>query len=209
MPAGSIERTNARREEILNACEKLYETTNFKDITLKEIGKETTFTRSSIYNYFHTKEEIFLGLLKREYDLWVDTLNQAIQGSDRMTDAEIADCIARTLSQRQLLLKLLSTNRDDLENHCRLEALVEFKTSFGQALATMAALLSKFRPDLDDTDIQEFLFTLFPLMFGIYPYTMVTDRQREAMSQAGVRYVYRSAYDLINMAVLKMLLAKR
>lgn len=208
MPAGSIERTNARREEILNACEKLYETTNFKDITLKEIGKETTFTRSSIYNYFHTKEEIFLGLLKREYDLWVDALNQAIRGSDRMTDAEIADCIARTLSQRQLLLKLLSTNRDDLENHCRMEALVEFKTSFGQALATMAALLSKFRPDLEDAAIQEFLFTLFPLMFGIYPYTMVTDRQREAMSQAGVRYMYRSAYDLINKAVLKMLPAR-
>lgn len=205
MPTGSIERTNARREEILNACEKLYETTNFKDITLKEIGEETTFTRSSIYNYFHTKEEIFLGLLKREYDLWVDALNQAIQGSDRMTDAEIADCIAGTLSQRQLLLKLLSTNRDDLENHCRLEALVEFKTSFGQALATMAALLSKFRPDLEDADIQEFLFTLFPLMFGIYPYTMVTERQREAMAQAGVRYMYRSAYDLINKAVLKML----
>lgn len=208
MPAGSIERTNARREEILNACEKLYETTNFKDITLKEIGKETTFTRSSIYNYFHTKEEIFLGLLKREYDLWTDALNQAIRGSDRMTDAEIADCIARTLSQRQLLLKLLSTNRDDLENHCRMEALVEFKTSFGQALATMAALLSKFRPDLEDAAIQEFLFTLFPLMFGIYPYTMVTDRQREAMSQAGVRYMYRSAYDLINKAVLKMLPAR-
>lgn len=103
MPAGSVERTNARREEILNACEKLYATTNFKDITLKEIGKETTFTRSSIYNYFHTKEEIFLGLLKREYDLWISALNRAIRENTQMSDAEIADCIARTLSQRQLL----------------------------------------------------------------------------------------------------------
>lgn len=208
MPAGSVERTNARREEILNACEKLYATTNFKDITLKEIGKETTFTRSSIYNYFHTKEEIFLGLLKREYDLWISALNRAIRENTQMSDAEIADCIARTLSPRQLLLKLLSTNRDDLENHCRLEALVEFKTSFGQALSTMAALLSKFRPDLEDDDIQEFLFTLFPFMFGIYPYTMVTDRQQEAMKQAGVRYMYNSAYDLIKKAVLKMLPAR-
>lgn len=92
MPAGSVERTNARREEILNACEKLYATTNFKDITLKEIGKETTFTRSSIYNYFHTKEEIFLGLLKREYDLWISALNRAIRENTQMSDAEIADC---------------------------------------------------------------------------------------------------------------------
>ena len=46
-----------RREEIINACEKLYENNNFKDITIKNIGEETTFSRTSIYNYFHTKEE--------------------------------------------------------------------------------------------------------------------------------------------------------
>lgn len=71
MPAGSIERTNARKEEIINACEKLYHTMSFKEITLKEISRETTFSRTSIYNYFQTKEEIFLALLKREYDLWI------------------------------------------------------------------------------------------------------------------------------------------
>lgn len=38
-----MERTNARKEEIINACEKLYQTMSFKDITLKDIGKETTF----------------------------------------------------------------------------------------------------------------------------------------------------------------------
>ena len=43
MPKGSPERTAARKEEIINACEKLYQTMSFKDITLKEIGNETSF----------------------------------------------------------------------------------------------------------------------------------------------------------------------
>ena len=34
MPARSEERTNARKEEIINACEMLYQTMNFKDITI-------------------------------------------------------------------------------------------------------------------------------------------------------------------------------
>jgi len=34
MPKGSPERTAARKEEIINACEKLYQTMSFKDITL-------------------------------------------------------------------------------------------------------------------------------------------------------------------------------
>ena len=64
MPKGSEQLTNARKEEIINACAKLYTTMNFKDITLKQISLETTFTRTSIYNYFQTKEEIFLALFR-------------------------------------------------------------------------------------------------------------------------------------------------
>ena len=67
MPKGSEELTNARKEEIINACASLYETMGFKDITIRDIGAETSFTRTSIYNYFQTKEEIFLALLRRTW----------------------------------------------------------------------------------------------------------------------------------------------
>ena len=66
MPNGSRGLAEARREEIIAACEKLYKTVSFKNITLKDIGKATTFTRTSSYNYFQTKEEIFLALLQKE-----------------------------------------------------------------------------------------------------------------------------------------------
>ena len=62
MPKGSAELVASRKDEIVKAVEKLYQSVNFKDITLKEIAELTTFTRTSIYNYFQTKEEIFLTL---------------------------------------------------------------------------------------------------------------------------------------------------
>ena len=74
MPKGSAELTAARREEIMDVCESLYRTMNFKDITLKEIGKVTSFTRTSIYNYFHSKEEIFLALFERNTGNGLKTL---------------------------------------------------------------------------------------------------------------------------------------
>ena len=67
MPRGSEALTNARKEEIVDACERLYATMDFRDVTIREIGKATSFTRTSIYNYFETREEIFLALLQREY----------------------------------------------------------------------------------------------------------------------------------------------
>ena len=181
---------------------------NFREITLREIGEATTFTRPSIYNYFHTKEEIFLGLLKREYDLWVAALEDAAGSREQMTDEEIAACIAGTLAQRQLLLKLLSTNHFDLEESCSVEALVDFKISYAKTLDAVGALLAKFRPDMDETAVQEFQFTFFPFLFGVYPYTTLTDRQKETMERAGVRFAYYSVYDMIHRAVTKMLPAR-
>ena len=38
MIKGTPELIAERREEIINACEQLYQTMSFKDITIKEIG---------------------------------------------------------------------------------------------------------------------------------------------------------------------------
>ena len=70
MPKGSQALTHARREEIVNACALLYETMGFKEITIKDIAAATSFTRTSIYNYFQTKEEIFLALLQHGLQTW-------------------------------------------------------------------------------------------------------------------------------------------
>lgn len=205
MPAGSIERTNARKEEIINSCEKLYQTMSFKDITLKEIGKETSFSRTSIYNYFQTKEEIFLALLKREYDAWIRELCEATESEETMTDDQIADVLARTLDNHRQLLKIMSMNHYDLEENSRMELLVEFKVSYGNAMKTVMAMLAKFRKDMDIEKRQEFVYSFFPFMFGIYPYTIVTEKQKEAMKLAGVNYIYSSLYDLTFVAARRML----
>ena len=59
MPKITPEQTNARKEEIINACEELYKTMSFKEITIKEIGNVTSFTRTSIYNYFSRRKKFF------------------------------------------------------------------------------------------------------------------------------------------------------
>lgn len=205
MPAGSTERTNARKEEIINACEKLYQHMSFKEITLKEIGKETSFSRTSIYNYFQTKEEIFLALLKREYDAWIVQLQQVIDTQKAMSNEAIADTLAKTLNERQQLLKIMSMNHYDLEENSRMEMLVEFKVSYGNALKTVDHMLEKFRPDMDKERREAFVYSFFPFMFGIYPYTVVTDKQKEAMKKANVNYLYSSVYDLTFTTVQRLL----
>lgn len=55
------------------------------------------------------------------------------------------------------------------------------------------------------SDIQNFIYIFFPFMFGIYPYTEVTEKQRAAMKEAGINYVYQSAYELIYSGLTRLL----
>lgn len=77
-----------------------------------------------------------------------------------MTDDEIADVLARTLDDRRQLLKIMSMNHYDLEENSRMELLVEFKVSYGNAMKTIMAMLEKFRKDMDFEKRQE-LYILF------------------------------------------------
>lgn len=205
MPKGSPELTAARKKEIVNACEQLYQTMSFKDITLKEIGNVTSFTRTSIYNYFQTKEEIFLALFEREYDRWNEELTSILEENETLRKAELADKIAVSISNREQLLKLLSMNNYDMEANSRSEFLASFKEAYGASMQNICRLLQKFCPEMTVSEIQNFIYIFFPFMFGIYPYAAVTDKQRAAMKEANVDYVYRSIYEITYTCLCRLL----
>ena len=205
MPRGSAALTAARKEEIIQACAKLNETMSFKEITIKEIGAATSFTRTSIYNYFETKEEIFLALLQKEYELWAEALAAVMEQTETMPRDELARTLARTLTDRPRLLRLLSMNLYDMEAASRPERLAEFKVSFGASMKAVERMLQKYLPEMDAAERKRFMYAFFPFIYGIYPYTSVTEKQRSAMEQAGIPYAYQSAYELTYTCLKKLL----
>ena len=205
MPKSSANLVASRQEEIINVCEKLYQTMSFKDITIIEIGKETSFTRTSIYNYFNTKEEIFLALLQREYVFWIEELEKIISDNESLTKKELADALAKSLANREQLLKLLSMNHFDMEMNSRDENLTDFKKVYGKSLATVKKCLDKFCSDFSESNKEKVLYAFFPFVYGIYPYAVVNDKQNLAMDKANVNFKFHSVYELAYNFLIKLL----
>ncbi len=205
MGKGTPELTAARREAIVNACEQLYRTMSFREITLKEIGTLVPFSRPTIYNYFQTKEEIFLALYEREYDRWNEDLSAVLAERERMTGSELAERIAASLAKREQLLRLLSMNNYDMEANSRQELLTAFKRAYGRSMELMRALLEKYRPQMSAEEIRGFLYIFYPFLFGVYPYAAVTEKQRAAMREAGVDFAYQSIYELTRGCLIRLL----
>lgn len=207
MPKGSEELTSARKEEIVDACAALYKTMGFRDITIRDIGAKTSFTRTSIYNYFQTKEEIFLALLQREHERWITDLEELAQRDNSLSIEEFADGMARILEKRGCMLKLMSMNLYDMEGNSRLENLVAFKLAYAGALRAVTCCLEKVFPNMTMDGIQAFLYAFFPFLFGVYPYTSHTKKQLEAMEAAHMDYMHYSIYELTKSFVGNLLRA--
>jgi len=202
MPKGSPELTASRKEEIVSACEKLYQTMSFKEITLKEISVETSFSRPSIYNYFQTKEEIFLALMQREYEQWAGETEQLAAENETMSADSFASSLARSLEKHEQLLKLLAMNHYDMEEHSRPERLTEFKVAYASSLDAVRKCIRKFFPD---TDCESFIFVFFPFLFGVYPYSVATEKQLTAMREAGMDFKMHNIYEIIYSCVIQLL----
>ncbi|MBR2539391.1 MAG: TetR family transcriptional regulator [Mogibacterium sp.] len=202
---GTPEIIAQRREEIVGACEQLYQTMSFKDITLKEISNVTSFSRPTIYNYFHTKEEIFLALFEREYNRWNADLEKILNSEKDYAGQELAEQIAKSLERRAQLLKLLSMNNFDMEENSREELLASFKRAYGQSLKLFREILGKHCSGMSEAEAEQVMYIFFPFMFGIYPYAEVTAKQKEAMKQAEIDYKYQSIYEITYDCLVKLL----
>ncbi|MFD0705390.1 TetR family transcriptional regulator [Alloscardovia venturai] len=199
-----------QREEILAAAQSLYETHNYRDISLKDISEVTSFSRPTIYNYFHTKEEIFLGLITREYDSWAAEMYEWVSASSTsgkvITRENFAELVAGSLEKRELMLKLISSNLTDLEEGASQECIDEFKRSYGATLSAMNAVLKVVDSNVGKKKRENFIYAFFPFLYGIWPYVHATKKQQLGLEHALVKFELHSVHDLVRNLVDQLLI---
>lgn len=197
--------SNERSIEIVMACRKLYRTMSYQEISLKEISCEISISRPSIYNYFVSKEEIFLEILREEYEAWSRSLLEILHGNEKMTKDEFAAALAHSTEGRETLFRIQCMNLYDIEEHSRIERLTEYKKVIRKVMEILNACLVKFFPSMTEEERIGFLYMLLPFMYGIYPYVYPTERQKEAMQRAGIPCRGVTAAQLVYACVRKLL----
>lgn len=209
MTRGSSQRIEQRRNEIIDACEALYQTKGFREVTIKDISQETSFSRPSIYNYFETKEEIFLALLTREYDGWTQKLQQVSRQKGPWERERFAQALAHTLDGQEIMLKIQTMNLYEIEENSRRECLVSFKRSFYQALCAFDDCLGTYLPQMEEQTRQEIRFAFFPFLYGLYAYAHPTQKQLDVMEEVGIPSAQMTIEELAGHCILQLLPEKR
>ncbi|MDQ0204726.1 TetR family transcriptional regulator [Pectinatus haikarae] len=184
--ARTEEQITHRQKEIIDACDALYGKSNFDSVSIKAISELTSFTRSSIYNYYKTKEEIFLDLMQQEYMDWYDEVKTKFENTESMTKNDFCQFLTGSLVKREKMLRLLSIHLTAIENNCRIEKLIEFKKNAAVIFKIFYQGIDKFFPSTPMRTKKAFRSEFFIYVFGIYPFTHMSRKQKTAMKEAHV-----------------------
>jgi len=183
--ARSDEQIEQRINEIVDATARLYEENRFEDITFAMIAKEANFTRSNLYRYFQTKEDIFLELLKSDIAVWrKDILENFTDGNPSLH--EVAEISVELILRHKRMVKLFTILFTLLEPNASLEALTAFKQKITEEIGMVAHFLSTKLPFPSIEAAGDFLTTQSYLAMGAYPMMNLTSKQKEAMQAIGM-----------------------
>ncbi|MFC1785009.1 TetR family transcriptional regulator [Candidatus Neomarinimicrobiota bacterium] len=181
--ARSGEQKEQRINEIVLATESLYKKFGYEEITFVQIAKEAGFTRSNLYKYFKSKEEIFLEFLKYDIKLWKNDLLNDFYKDGYYSIDEFSEIWADLLKKNRRLIELISILYEHLEKHASFESLLNFKESFSEVFQLMAEHLVNKIEGLSFEKVIEFFSLQSALGIGLFQMADLSDNQLKVLEK--------------------------
>ena len=178
--ARSEEQKAERIAEIVAATERLYKKHSFEEITFVAIAEEADFTRSNLYKYFRSKEEIFLEFAKHDIILWRKSLERAFKKEKTYKTDRFVTIWVDTLVKHKRLLGLISILFADLEKNASFDSFVDFKFATKDEIERVTELLCRIFPKLTPDDASRFIYLQISAAVGLYQMTDYSEIQLRA-----------------------------
>lgn len=147
------EAKEARRRALLAAARGLCERAPPEALRMADLAERAGLAKGTPFLYFATKEAVLLALLREELSSWFDETRRALGAlaarprSDARPRA-VARLLARSLSTRPLLRRLLALLHGTLEENLSLGEVVAFKRFLLAGVAATGAALEAALPGL-------------------------------------------------------------
>jgi TetR/AcrR family transcriptional regulator, transcriptional repressor of aconitase len=151
MPKISDERKTERREQILATARRCFAEHGYEGATVVRLEEATGLSRGAIFNYFSSKEELFIELAvqdtARMSELWV---NEGLE-------AVVREIIELDPDWLGVYLELIQRVRTDPEFRGRIEARQKDVIPVNRARVEEAQRSGEYRDDLEPSELGTFV----------------------------------------------------
>lgn len=182
--ARTEEKKNERKEAIYNAALTLFKRNGYDNVSFNSIASEAGFTKSNMYRYFSSREEIFLNVFADLFKKWVEDCLKLLNALEPDEDINhFAKAYTESLLLHPKFLDLTPVLFISLEKNSSYEQLVEFKRLSKNLLYSIAVEVSRIYPDLTIEKAFQFLNLSFAAMSSYWAATFQNDALKKIYAQ--------------------------
>ncbi|MGH1366000.1 MAG: TetR/AcrR family transcriptional regulator [Calditrichia bacterium] len=147
--ARTDDKKRERRDAIYAAAFTLFKRDGYENVSLNGIAAEAGFTKSNLYRYFSSREEIFLNIFSDLFEKWVnDCLGQLQQLDQGVRIDRFANAYVRSMKAHAQFLDLTPLLFISLERNSSFEQLLDFKKVAMTRLYEIAVEVCRIYPKL-------------------------------------------------------------
>ena len=117
-----------RRDELLRVAANMFDTVPYSKITMADVAGRAGLAKGTVYLYFASKEELFLGVLEKLLFAWYDALDQrldAVRGD--ISADQLVEMLALKTPGRLTLTRLIAIVSGVLEHNVSVEVASRYK----------------------------------------------------------------------------------
>ncbi|MBO7702120.1 MAG: TetR family transcriptional regulator [Eggerthellaceae bacterium] len=182
--ARSPEHKKERMDAIMAAADDLFAERPYHQITMGTIAEKLGWSRSNLYKYAATQEEVFLALHSAKNRAWIEELAAELAGAPLPTPqfartwAEVTERHAGFLRYQEIIIAIIESN-------VTLERLTSFKRDFAEMLPPVADVLAR-QCGIDAEAATNLYLRLLYQAPGLWNHYHAAELTREAMRAAGL-----------------------
>jgi TetR/AcrR family transcriptional regulator, transcriptional repressor of aconitase len=151
MPKISDERKAERRDQILDGARRCFAEHGYEGATVAKLEREIGLSRGAIFNYYPSKEDLFIELAVRDNarmsEVWLNLGLEAV----------VREVVELDPAWQSVYLELFRRARTDPQFRDRIEARHEDFATANRARMEEAQRAGEFRDDLEAKEIGAFL----------------------------------------------------
>ncbi|MEJ2439663.1 MAG: TetR family transcriptional regulator, partial [Gammaproteobacteria bacterium] len=184
--AMSAEAKLERRAQILHAAEQLLKRHGHSAISVAEVARQAGIAKGTVYLYFKTKEEIYLGLHERWVNLKLDTMTALLQDNTQVDGTVIGTVMADVMLSESYGLVTASTCHNLMETHIELDSAVAFKLKLAQRLGEIGKLIEQRFPHLVPGSGARILVRAYAMTIGLWQLMDASSQWRKLEATSGL-----------------------
>jgi AcrR family transcriptional regulator len=122
------------KEDILNGARELFERFGFKKTTMEDIARQVGKSKSALYYYYKTKEEIFEAVILRDIDASQTMVAEAVKKEESATSRFRVLFTTLLEDVKQKANKFGVFKSDLFENHFLFDSIIKKRDSYIEEL---------------------------------------------------------------------------